>query len=52
MVDHGEGVDQGGAQEGIHILWRVLPLTRSVLGPVGKVAYHLGGGSCGGVKEE
>lgn len=46
MVEDGEGVDEGGAEEGVHILWHVLPLPRSVLGPVGEVAYHLGGGSC------
>lgn len=46
MVENGEGVDQGGAQKGVHILWHVLPLTRSVLRPVGKVTHHLGGRSC------
>lgn len=46
-VDDGEGVDQGGAQEGVHVLGHVLPITRSILGPVGEVAHHLGGRSCG-----
>lgn len=51
MVDNGKGVDQGGAQEGVHILWQVLSLTRSVLGPVGEVTDQLCGRSCVGVKE-
>lgn len=46
-VDDGEGIDQGGAQEGVHILGHVFPITRSVLGPVGEVAHHLGGRACG-----
>lgn len=45
-VDDGEGIDQGCAQEGVHVLWHVLPVTRPVLGPVGEVAHHLGGRSC------
>lgn len=45
-VDDGEGIDQMGAEEGIHIVWHVLPNSGSVLGPVGKVAYHLGGSCC------
>lgn len=50
-VDDGEGIDQGGAQERVHVLWHVLPLTRSVLGPIGEVAHHLGGTSCVGIKK-
>lgn len=45
-VDDGKSVDQGGAQEGVHVLGHVLPFTRSVLGPVGEVTHHLGGRSC------
>lgn len=44
-VDDGKGIDQGGAQEGVHILGHVLPFTRSILGPVGEVTHHLGGRS-------
>lgn len=51
MVDDWESIDQGGAQEGVHILWHVLSLTRSVLRPVGEVTHHLGGRSCVEVKE-
>lgn len=46
MVEDGEGIDQGGTDEGVHILWQKLALTRSVLGPVGEIAYHLMVGSC------
>lgn len=46
VVDDGESIDQMGAQERIHILWRVFPCSRSVLRPVGEVANHLGGRSC------
>ena len=45
-VDHGEGVDEGGAKEGVHVFWQVLALVRSVLGPVGEVAHHLLGRCC------
>lgn len=45
VVDDGESINQMGAQERIHILRHVFPRARSVLGPVGEVAYHLGG-SC------
>lgn len=45
-VDDGKGVDQGGAQEGVHVLGHVFPFARSVLGPVGEVTHHLGGRSC------
>lgn len=45
-VDDGKGIDQGGAQEGVHILGHVLPFARSILGPVGEVTHHLGGISC------
>ncbi len=51
IVEDGEGIDQGGAQKGVHTLWCELPDTRSVLRPVGKVTHHLGGRSCVGVKE-
>ena len=47
-VDDGEGVDEGGAEEGVHVLWQVLALVRSVLGPVGEVAHHLIGRCCMG----
>lgn len=47
-VDDGEGVDQMGAEERVHILWHVLPLTGPVLRPVGEVAGHLHGRSCVG----
>ena len=50
MVDDGEGIDQGGTKEGVYILWHILAFTRSVLGPVGEVAHHLGGRSCVRVK--
>ena len=46
VVDHGEGIYKGGAQEGVHVLWQVLALVRSVLGPVGEVAHHLIGRCC------
>lgn len=49
-VDDGEGIDEAGAQEGVHILWHVLPLTRPVLRPVSEVTLHLVGRSCVGVK--
>lgn len=45
-VDDGKGIDQGGAQEGVHILGHVLSFARSILGPVGEVTHHLGGTSC------
>lgn len=45
VVDDGESINQMGAQERIHILWHVFPRARSVLRPIGEVAYHLGG-SC------
>lgn len=45
-IDDGEGIDQGCAQEGVHVLWCVLPITRPVLRPVGEVAHHLAGRSC------
>lgn len=51
MVDDGEGIDQGGAEEGIHILWHILALTWSVLGPVGEVALHARGISCVGSEQ-
>lgn len=50
MVDDGESIYQVGAQEGVHILWHVLPITRPVLGPVGEVTHHLVGRCCVGVK--
>lgn len=46
VVDDRESIDQMGAQERIHILWREFPCARSVLGPVGEVANHLGGSGC------
>lgn len=45
LVDDREGIDEGGAQEGVHILWHVFPLARPILGPVGEVAHHFGGRS-------
>lgn len=49
-VDDGEGIDQSGAQEGVHILRHEFPLSGSVLGPVGEVALHLVCSSYSGVK--
>ena len=50
-VDHGEGVDEGGAEEGVHVFWQVLALVLSVLGPVGEVAHHLIGRCCMGERK-
>ena len=42
--DVGEGVDEMGAQAGVHILGVELAHTRAVLGPVGVVAHTPLGG--------
>ena len=42
MVEDGKGIDQGSTKEGVHVLWHVFALTRSVLGPVGEVAHQSG----------
>ena len=46
VVDDGESVDQVGAQEGVHVAGQESSCSRSVLGPVGEVAHHLGRGHC------
>ena len=38
VVDDREGINQMGAEERVYVLWCILPLVRSVLGPVGEVA--------------
>lgn len=47
VVDDGKSINQIGAEERVYVLWRILPLVRSVLGPVGEVAHHLGGSGYG-----
>ena len=51
VVDDGEGVDESGAEEGVHVLWQELALVWSVLGPVGEVAHHLIGRCCMGERK-
>lgn len=43
MVQDGEGVDQVSTQVRVHIVGHVFPNTRSILGPVSKVAHQLEG---------
>lgn len=43
VVNDGEGIDEGGAQEGVHVMWQELAITRPVLRPVGEVALHPAG---------
>ena len=40
------------AEEGVYVLWRILPLVGSVLRPVGEVARHAGGSGCGSENSE
>ena len=47
VVDYRKGINQMGAEERIYVLWCILPLVRSVLGPVGEIAHHLRGSGYG-----